>query len=140
MAALEVALDPFGTEHAAVHRELLPGLETDDRIVLDLELDATLHAAKAAMRLDETVRLPTPLPSTRRGVVEMGTILLRELRERLRRRRHKAPHPNPLPEGEGTAGSPAGAMARAVPYPDLPAAAARTHVHVMRHWPAHMPV
>src|SRR5262245_38614066 len=29
VAALEVTLDPFGTEHAAVHRELLPGLETD---------------------------------------------------------------------------------------------------------------
>ena len=93
MAALEVALDPFGTEHATVHRELLPGLEADNCIVLDLELDATLHAAKAAMRFDETVRFPTPLPSPGRGVVEMRAILLRELCERLRQCRHKAPHP-----------------------------------------------
>src|SRR5262249_24758834 len=78
VAALEVALDPFGTEHATVHRELLPGLETDNRVLLNLELDPTLHAAKATMCLDETVRLSTPLPSTRWSVVEMGTILLGE--------------------------------------------------------------
>jgi hypothetical protein len=93
VAALEVALDSFGAEHATVHWELLPGLETNDHIVLDLELNTTLHATKAAMRLDETIRSPAPLPSTRRGVMEMGTILLRKLRERLRQRRHKASHP-----------------------------------------------
>src|SRR5262245_59482178 len=71
VATLEVALDAFGTEHATVHRELLPGLETNNRIVFDLELDTTLHAAKATMRLDETVRLPALLPSPRRGVVEI---------------------------------------------------------------------
>jgi hypothetical protein len=79
VAALEVALDPFGAEHATVYRELLPGLETDNGILLHLELDTTLHAAKAAMRLDETVWLPAPLPSTRWGVVEMGTVLVGEL-------------------------------------------------------------
>src|SRR6266702_8175848 len=112
VATLEVALDPFGTEHAPVHRELFPGLETDNGIPLHLELDTTLHTAKAAMRLDETVRLPASLPSARRGVMEMGTVLLREVRERLRRCRHKAPHPNPLPEGEGTEGSAACTMVR----------------------------
>src|SRR5262245_14466611 len=47
VAALEVALDPFRTEHTTVHRELFPGLETDNGIVLNLELDTTLHTAKA---------------------------------------------------------------------------------------------
>src|SRR5262249_26241838 len=32
VAALEVALDPFRTEHTTVHRELLPGLKTDNGI------------------------------------------------------------------------------------------------------------
>src|SRR5262249_23011615 len=75
VAALEIAFDHLGTEHAAVHRELLPGLETDDRIVLNLKLDTTLHAAKAAMCLDQAVWLCTPLPSTRWSVVEMRTVL-----------------------------------------------------------------
>ena len=86
MAALQVALDPFGTEHAAVHRKLLPGLKTDHPIVFDFELDATLHAAEAAMGLDQTVRhLAFPAYG---GLVEMRTILRYQLRQRLWHSRH----------------------------------------------------
>ena len=55
--ALQVALDALGTEHAVIERELLPRLEADDLVVLDLELDAALLAAEAAMRLDEPIGL-----------------------------------------------------------------------------------
>ena len=51
MGPLQIALDALGTEHAAVEGELLPRLEADDLIVLDLELNAALLAAEAAMRL-----------------------------------------------------------------------------------------
>src|SRR5262245_25952466 len=34
---LEVALDPLGTQHPAIERELLPGLEADDLVVPDLQ-------------------------------------------------------------------------------------------------------
>ena len=57
MRALQVALDALRAEHAAVERELLPRLEADDLVVADLELDAALLAAEAAVRLDEPVRL-----------------------------------------------------------------------------------
>src|SRR6185436_5912305 len=38
MRALEVPLDPFRTEHAAIEGKILPRLEPDDLVVLDLEL------------------------------------------------------------------------------------------------------
>ena len=62
---------PFGTEHAAVERELLPRLEADDLIVADLELNTALLAAEAAMRLHQPLRLDTgrePHPRHRRQV------------------------------------------------------------------------
>ena len=55
--ALQVALHALRAEHAAVEREVLPRLEADDLVVLDLELDAALLAAEAAVRLDEPVGL-----------------------------------------------------------------------------------
>src|SRR5262249_12296924 len=51
MLVLHVALDAFRAEHAAVERELFPRLEADDLVVLDLELDAALLSAEAAVRL-----------------------------------------------------------------------------------------
>ena len=57
MRALQVALHAFGAEHAAVERKLLPRLEADDLVVFDLELDAALLAAEAAVRLDEAIGL-----------------------------------------------------------------------------------
>src|SRR5207247_5707508 len=55
--ALQIALHALGTEHAAVEGEILPGLEAYHLVVLDLELDAALHAAEAAVRLYDPVRL-----------------------------------------------------------------------------------
>jgi hypothetical protein len=54
---LQVALDPLRAQHAAVEGELVPGLEADDLVVLDLELHAALLAAEAAVRLDQLVGL-----------------------------------------------------------------------------------
>src|SRR5262249_8994241 len=53
--ALEVPLHALGAEHAAVEREVLPRLEADHLVAGDLELDAALLAAEAAMCLDELV-------------------------------------------------------------------------------------
>ena len=55
MRALQVALDAFRTEHAAVERKLLPRLEADDFVVAHLELNAALLAAEAAVRLDQPI-------------------------------------------------------------------------------------
>ena len=61
MFVLQVALDALGAEHAAIDRELFPRLEADDLVVVNLELNAALHAAEAAMRLHErAVRLLRP--------------------------------------------------------------------------------
>ena len=65
MRALQVALDALGAQHAAIERELVPRLEADDLIVLDLELNAALLAAETAMRLDEAVQLPRRWPRRR---------------------------------------------------------------------------
>ena len=55
MVALQIALDALGTEHAAVERELLPRLEADHAVLADLELNAALLAAEAAVRLHQPV-------------------------------------------------------------------------------------
>ena len=55
MGALQVALHALRAEHARVERELLPGLEADDLVVAHLQLDAALHAAEPAVRLDQLV-------------------------------------------------------------------------------------
>src|SRR5262245_1186933 len=55
MRALKVALDPLGTQHAAVEREVLPRLEADHRVALHLELDAALLATEAAVRFYQLV-------------------------------------------------------------------------------------
>ena len=57
MAALEVALDPLRTEQAAIEGKLFPRLESDDLVVKDLQLDAALLAAEAAVCLDEALGL-----------------------------------------------------------------------------------
>ena len=57
MRALQIALDALRTEHAVIERKLLPRLEADDLVVLDLELNAALLAAEAAVRLDDPVGL-----------------------------------------------------------------------------------
>src|SRR5688500_7566911 len=59
MRALQVALHAFRAEHAPVEGKLFPRLESDDLVVTNLELDAALLAAEAAVRLDEPIRLDT---------------------------------------------------------------------------------
>src|SRR5262245_6829594 len=54
---LEVALDALGAQHPLVEGEFLPGFETDDDVVLNLELDAALLATEATMRFDELFRV-----------------------------------------------------------------------------------
>ena len=65
MAALQVALDALRAELALVERELVPRLEADDLVVVDLELDAALLAAEAAVRLHRAVDLEARRPSRR---------------------------------------------------------------------------
>src|ERR1017187_577231 len=74
-AALHIAFDTFGTEHAAVERKLLPWLKSRHAIVADFELNSALLAAEAAMRLYKLlagfVRLT--LPTARRSVIQVRT-------------------------------------------------------------------
>src|SRR5262249_344932 len=94
VAALQVTLDPFGTQHATIDREVLPGLKPDHGVVLDLELDAALHAAETAMRLDESIRRRAPLPPPWGPVVDISTVLLYNLPQRWRNSRHR--HTSPV--------------------------------------------
>ena len=68
MIILQVALHAFGTKLPLIDREFLPRLEADHLVVFDLELNAALDAAKAAMRFHELVRLArVPAPCGRKG-------------------------------------------------------------------------
>ncbi len=71
VAALQVPLDPLRAELALVERELVPGLEAHDLVVADLELDAALLAAEAAVGLHDPVDLEAGVPATRRGPVQV---------------------------------------------------------------------
>src|SRR6185295_8005910 len=90
---LEIALDALRAEHPAVERELLPGLEAHDLVVADLELDAALLAAEAAVRLHQPVgrtgRLLRPAPG--RSVVEVRPEALGQPVGRQRRPSHGPP-------------------------------------------------
>ena len=61
MIVLQVALYPFGTELSLIHRKIIPGLEADHVIVPDFELNAALHATKAAVRLDQMLGSAGPV-------------------------------------------------------------------------------
>src|SRR4029079_6467978 len=71
MLVLHIALHALGAELAAVEGEIFPGLEADHLVRLDLELDATLLAAEAAVRLDEPVYFTDRRPATGRSVARM---------------------------------------------------------------------
>ena len=53
MFVLQIALHALWAEHSAIHRKLFPGLEAHDLVVMNLQLNAALHAAEAAMRLHQ---------------------------------------------------------------------------------------
>ena len=57
MAALHVALYALWAKHALVERKIFPGLETDDLVVSNLQLDAALLSAEAAMGLYQLVAI-----------------------------------------------------------------------------------
>src|SRR5687767_5619854 len=59
MRALQVTLHALRAKHAPVEGKFFPWLEPDDLVVTNLELDAALLAAEAAVRLDERLRLGT---------------------------------------------------------------------------------
>ena len=61
MRTLQVTLHAFGTKHAAIERKLFPRLEADHFVVFDLELNAALLAAEAAVSLHQLVGLNTSL-------------------------------------------------------------------------------
>jgi hypothetical protein len=79
MVVLQIAFHPFGTELTLIDRELLPGLEADYLLVTDLELDAALYAAKAAVGFDQTLRSPRRPPASRWLIAEMRPVLSDEL-------------------------------------------------------------
>src|SRR6185436_9261190 len=56
MRALEIPFHALRTQHAAIERELLPRLEADHLVLADLELNAALLTAEAAVCLDEPLR------------------------------------------------------------------------------------
>ncbi len=74
VGVLEVALHALGAELALVEGEVVPGLEPHDLLVADLEDDAALLAAEAAVRLDRPVDLTVALPPSGRCGVEVGSV------------------------------------------------------------------
>ena len=62
MVSLHVALDALGAKHAAVEGKLLPWLEPRHAVVADLQLNAALLAAEAAMGLYELLAALPRLP------------------------------------------------------------------------------
>jgi hypothetical protein len=79
VAPLEIALDALWAELALVEREVVPGLEPDDALILDLEHNAALLAAEAAVRLHLAVDLDPRVPAARWFAVEVGAVALDEL-------------------------------------------------------------
>ncbi len=71
---LHVALDALGAEPSLIEGKLQPRLEADDLILRDLQLDAALHAAKAAVRLDQTLHRRLVLPTLDRRVGDVGAV------------------------------------------------------------------
>ena len=71
VVALEVALDTLRAQLALVEREVVPGFEPHNRVVVDLQLDPALLATEAAVRLDDPVDLEPGVPTARRGLVQV---------------------------------------------------------------------
>ena len=110
MFILKISLDPLWAEHSVVDRKLLPRLESDDLVVLNLELDSALHPAKTAMRLHQRARFLF-LPPAGRFVLQVRTVSIDELLFCKRRYCHPSA-PMPSPDS-----APAGAACMAGRYP-----------------------
>src|SRR5215831_11893643 len=63
MLVLQISLDAFGAETPLIERKIFPGFEADYFVVLDLELDAALLAAKTAVRLHDAVGFVFGIPA-----------------------------------------------------------------------------
>src|SRR5262249_42979270 len=89
MLVLHVPLYALRTELAPIEREILARLEPDDLVILDLEIDAALLPAEAAVRRDQLVRHFAILPAARRHKVRRRAVLSLELFYCQRRVRHR---------------------------------------------------
>ena len=78
MFVLQIAFDALWAQHSVIDRKLFPRLEAHDLVVLDLELNAALHAAETAVRLHQLVRLLL-LPAAGRLVVQVRAVPVDEL-------------------------------------------------------------
>ena len=66
MLVLHVTLHALGTELSLIERKIFPRLEADNLVVLDLQVNAALLAAKAAVRCYQFVGLALILPAAGR--------------------------------------------------------------------------
>src|SRR5206468_893867 len=82
-------------------RKLFPGLEAGNDIVLDLELDAALHAAETAVRLHDLVGFAGGSAPPARRILPVRAELLDDFQGRCRLGRHLTPsarrRPGPAP-------------------------------------------
>ncbi len=71
---LHVAFDAFGAEPPFIEGELLPRLEANYLIPRDLQLDAALHTAEAAVRLHQSLDRRFVRPAVDRRVRDMWAV------------------------------------------------------------------
>jgi hypothetical protein len=57
MRSLQISFDTLGAEHSTVEGEFFPRLKANYFVALDLQLNAALLSAEAAMGFDETIGL-----------------------------------------------------------------------------------
>jgi hypothetical protein len=74
--ALQVAFHALGAQLAMVERKVHPWLEADHLVVLHQQLDATLLAAEAAVRLDGAIRRAARVKPLATGAAEVRAELL----------------------------------------------------------------
>src|SRR5215471_9772073 len=91
MLVLHVPLDALRAKLALIEREVLPGLEPDDLLVLDLELDPALLTTEAAVRLDQAIGLANGRPPAGGLAIGMRPEFRNELFDRRRKPRHHEP-------------------------------------------------
>ena len=76
MVRLQITLHALGAKHPAVEREVLPRLEADHAVLANLELNAALLAAEAAVRLHQLLGAVARLvlPAAGRRVVQVRAV------------------------------------------------------------------
>src|SRR5215469_2494255 len=93
MRALHVSLDAFRAQLAPIEREVLAGLESNHLIVFHLQLNSTLLAAEAAMRLHQAVRFTRCRPTPGRDFMKVRAIAFNQLGYRCWNLSHQARPP-----------------------------------------------